>query len=275
MADIHQDTDAVFPIGELSQRTGVNSITLRAWERRYGLLQPARTDKGHRLYAQADVERVLQTLALIERGVPLRKIRPLLDTEAPLHLSEQEDDARQWQQDLLVQLESCQLHKLARRLQEMFKQYPASWCRSQVLLPLFADLSGNDSAAALEALLQAELIRYALAYWPQSSGKHQTKLQVLAGVPTAPWRTLLLALALAEKQQVQWLPGAFSITALEQILVLQPQQQVLYCVDGVLNAGQEQQLAALLQKHPQLWLHGTAVELAFSGCGQLYSDVCL
>ena len=108
MADIHQDTDAVFPIGELSQRTGVNSITLRAWERRYGLLQTARTDKGHRLYAQADVERVLQTLALIERGVPLRKLRPLLDTEAPLHLSEQEDDARQWQQDLLVHLESYQ-----------------------------------------------------------------------------------------------------------------------------------------------------------------------
>ena len=38
-----------FPIRVVSQRTGVNSVTLRAWERRYGLLKPLRTPKGHRL----------------------------------------------------------------------------------------------------------------------------------------------------------------------------------------------------------------------------------
>jgi DNA-binding transcriptional MerR regulator len=45
-------------IGELSKRTGVSVELLRAWERRYGLLRPARSSGGLRLYAPADVERV-------------------------------------------------------------------------------------------------------------------------------------------------------------------------------------------------------------------------
>jgi len=45
-------------IGELSKRTGVSPELLRAWERRYGLLQPSRSSGGLRLYDAADVERV-------------------------------------------------------------------------------------------------------------------------------------------------------------------------------------------------------------------------
>lgn len=266
-------SDALFPIGELSQRTGVNSITLRAWERRYGLLQPARTEKGHRLYGQTDVERVLQTLALIERGVPLRKIRPLLEGDAPLPAAQQDEEAQHLQQQLLAHLEQLDVGRLAATVQELFKQYPASWCRKQVLLPLFASLAGQEAAAALEALLQAELISYGLRYWPQSRGKQQPCLQVLGGVPTAPWRSLLLAMELQERRQnVQWLPGAFSLQAVQQLLELKPEQQLLYCLDAVLNQEQEQQLAELLQSHPQLWLQGTAVELAFAGHGRLYKE---
>ena len=45
-------------IGELSRRTGVSPELLRAWERRYGLLQPTRSTGGLRLYAPADLARV-------------------------------------------------------------------------------------------------------------------------------------------------------------------------------------------------------------------------
>lgn len=45
-------------IGELSRRSGVSPELLRAWERRYGLLQPARSAGGLRLYSQADLARV-------------------------------------------------------------------------------------------------------------------------------------------------------------------------------------------------------------------------
>ncbi len=45
-------------IGELSRRVGVSTELLRAWERRYRLLQPARSPKGYRLYTEQDERRV-------------------------------------------------------------------------------------------------------------------------------------------------------------------------------------------------------------------------
>jgi hypothetical protein len=45
-------------IGELSRRLGVSDHVLRAWESRYGLLQPVRSAGGFRLYSEADEARI-------------------------------------------------------------------------------------------------------------------------------------------------------------------------------------------------------------------------
>jgi DNA-binding transcriptional MerR regulator/methylmalonyl-CoA mutase cobalamin-binding subunit len=55
-------------IGAVARRTGVAVATLRAWESRYGLLRPSRTEGGHRLYAEDDVARVLAVLRLTAQG---------------------------------------------------------------------------------------------------------------------------------------------------------------------------------------------------------------
>lgn len=60
---------AALRIGEVSRRTGVGVSTLRAWERRYGVLEPERTEGGHRLYGEADIERVRAVALLIEEGL--------------------------------------------------------------------------------------------------------------------------------------------------------------------------------------------------------------
>jgi DNA-binding transcriptional MerR regulator len=57
-------------IGELSRRVGVGADTLRAWERRYGLLRPARTEGGFRLYSGDDERRVRAMQAQLDRGLP-------------------------------------------------------------------------------------------------------------------------------------------------------------------------------------------------------------
>jgi MerR family transcriptional regulator, light-induced transcriptional regulator len=62
------DGPAGLRIGEVSRRTGVAVPTLRAWERRYDLLSPDRTDGGHRLYRDADVARVDAMQRLLEEG---------------------------------------------------------------------------------------------------------------------------------------------------------------------------------------------------------------
>jgi DNA-binding transcriptional MerR regulator len=56
-------------IGELSRRVGVPVESLRAWERRYGLLAPSRTRGGFRLYGEDDVARVLAMRANLGRGL--------------------------------------------------------------------------------------------------------------------------------------------------------------------------------------------------------------
>ena len=55
-------------IGQLSRRLGVSDHVLRAWERRYGVLQPVRSDGGFRLYSEADEARVRRMLELIAGG---------------------------------------------------------------------------------------------------------------------------------------------------------------------------------------------------------------
>jgi PAS domain S-box-containing protein len=56
-------------IGELARRTGMEAGTLRAWERRFGLLEPTRTQGGQRQYSEADVVRILAVRRLIDEGL--------------------------------------------------------------------------------------------------------------------------------------------------------------------------------------------------------------
>src|SRR3990167_10733282 len=68
------------PIREVARQTGVNAVTLRAWERRYGLIVPQRTPKGHRLFSAEHVQRILTILTWLNRGVPVSQVKQLLDT---------------------------------------------------------------------------------------------------------------------------------------------------------------------------------------------------
>lgn len=56
-------------IGELARRTGVNPALLRAWERRYGLIEPERTPGGFRLYSEGDERRVRAMVENIAGGL--------------------------------------------------------------------------------------------------------------------------------------------------------------------------------------------------------------
>lgn len=72
-------------IGELSRRSGVSPELLRAWERRYELLQPTRSEGGLRLYSEGDVERVRAMQRHLASGLAAAEAARLAATdEAPL-----------------------------------------------------------------------------------------------------------------------------------------------------------------------------------------------
>ena len=65
----HEKESAVLRIGELSRRVGVSEHVLRAWESRYGLLRPARSEGGFRLYSEDDESRVRRMQAYLGDGL--------------------------------------------------------------------------------------------------------------------------------------------------------------------------------------------------------------
>lgn len=126
------------PIREVARQTGVNSVTLRAWERRYGLVVPQRTPKGHRLYSTEHVQRILAILTWLNRGVSVSQVKHLLDTPQPTTQQPESD----W--DTLRQTMTQAVSELAeRRVDETFNQamslYPPRTLCEQLLLPLLAD----------------------------------------------------------------------------------------------------------------------------------------
>ncbi len=56
-------------IGEFARRVGVSAAVLRAWERRYGLLEPVRSAGGFRLYTAEDAERVGRMQQGLDQGL--------------------------------------------------------------------------------------------------------------------------------------------------------------------------------------------------------------
>jgi MerR family transcriptional regulator, light-induced transcriptional regulator len=65
---VSTDTGAL-RIGEFARRVGVSPELLRAWERRYGLLQPIRSEGGFRLYTGEDQDRVERMKRALDEGL--------------------------------------------------------------------------------------------------------------------------------------------------------------------------------------------------------------
>src|SRR5690349_20181223 len=80
-----------YPIQAVSRMTGLSLDTLRAWERRYAVVSPARGQRG-RLYTDRQVNRLKQLAGLVERGHTISEIAALGDaalqrlgaTESPM-----------------------------------------------------------------------------------------------------------------------------------------------------------------------------------------------
>src|SRR5512144_840727 len=60
----------MYTIRQASSRAGLPVATLRAWERRYAIVQPARTAAAYRLYSDADIAALRAMRRLVDAGWP-------------------------------------------------------------------------------------------------------------------------------------------------------------------------------------------------------------
>jgi len=139
--------EELFPIREVCRVTGVNPVTLRAWERRYGLIQPTRTESGHRLYSQADIESVRSIQGWIERGVAVSKVAKILaksvageDANTPLYQAAAGDEWLEWQAQLRRAVSGFDALQLERLYGQVFSSYPLPVVFQEILMPLWQEL---------------------------------------------------------------------------------------------------------------------------------------
>lgn len=71
----------MYSIKAVSQATGLTVETLRAWERRYGVVEPQRDGTGRRVYTPEDVIRLRRLREATDRGHPIGRLAQLSDDE--------------------------------------------------------------------------------------------------------------------------------------------------------------------------------------------------
>ena len=133
----------LYSISEVSELTGVNAVTLRAWQRRYGLLVPQRTPKGHRLYTDNDIAKIHDILAWLDKGVSIGKVKPLLDGA----VEHQQSDVEKIElvDDTLSFIEQGKLSQVEKRLREAVKLYPFKMLEEQFLQPIERYISRTEN----------------------------------------------------------------------------------------------------------------------------------
>ncbi|MGB5304726.1 MAG: MerR family transcriptional regulator [Gammaproteobacteria bacterium] len=149
----------MLPIRTVATLTGINPVTLRAWERRYNLITPQRTPKGHRLYSEDDVERIKQVLDLLDQGVSISQVKPLLGhTPGQPATAPAPDTAgevwKHYQDSMLRAIENFDEHALESAYNDALSLYPADIVNQRLTTPLMQILGArwkeSDSGIAEE-----------------------------------------------------------------------------------------------------------------------------
>ena len=145
----------LFPIRTVSELTGVNSITLRAWEHRYGLIQPVRKSSGHRLYRQEDIDLINRIVGLLDRGMRIGQVKAGMLSGTPSEEGTPEENQNHWQRHIngmIAAIICFDERSLERIYAEALSFYPVRIVTEKLMSPLLKELgerwiSGRGSIA--------------------------------------------------------------------------------------------------------------------------------
>ena len=139
----------LFPIRTVSELTGVNPITLRAWETRYGLIEPVRKSSGHRLYTQEHIDLINRVVGLLDRGMRIGQVNA--EIMADKKADDRSADNRQdhWQRyvnGMIAAIICFDEQALERIYGEALSHYPVRTVTDKLLAPLMKSLGDRWAA---------------------------------------------------------------------------------------------------------------------------------
>ena len=136
-SQVHSSAEGLYPIRTVSSLTGVNSITIRAWERRYGLIKPIRTPKGHRLYTQNDIDLIHKVLELLDKGISIGRVKDYLKgTRDEKPGPEKSDRWTAYQRRMLNAIVRFDVIGLDATYNDALSLYPVEMVTKHLILPL-------------------------------------------------------------------------------------------------------------------------------------------
>lgn len=69
----------LYSIGELEQLSGIKAGTIRIWEKRFGIIEPWRTDTNFRMYDEGQVRKLMNVATLLADGRKISYIASISD----------------------------------------------------------------------------------------------------------------------------------------------------------------------------------------------------
>jgi MerR family transcriptional regulator, light-induced transcriptional regulator len=207
----HQATPDAEPgylrIGQLAKRTGVSPELLRAWEQRYGLLQPTRTAGGFRLYSAADEARVQGMQSLVAIGLAAAQAARLILSgaePAPPTASASAATLEDAAGNLAASLDRLDEQAADAALDRLFAAYTVETVLQDVVLPYLHRLGERWEAGEVSIAQEhfaSNLLRGRLLGLAQGWGQGQGPAAVLACVPGEQHELGLLAFGVALRRR--------------------------------------------------------------------------
>jgi len=201
---IEYPAEKLYTIGTVSKLTGVGAITLRAWERRYGLIQPIRKESGHRLYSRAHIDQINRITALTHKGMRISQIRPeMLESDAATDSDDSEngDSWNEYLNSMIAAIISFDEDRLEEIYNEALSLYPIGLVTRNLLTPLLIELGlrweSQQGSVAEEHFFAFYLQNKLGARFHHRSRGKEGPLLLLAGLPGEYHEIGLLIFALA------------------------------------------------------------------------------
>ncbi|MFP3863389.1 MerR family transcriptional regulator [Pseudomonas capeferrum] len=153
----------LLPMRDVVSLTGINPVTLRAWERRHGLIRPQRTEGGHRLYTARDVQRIRDILRWTSNGLPISKVGDMLvgQPEASVQPHSAFDD---WRAAVVRATQAFDAQALEGIHGQLFTLMPKATVLREVLMPVWHELVSGSAFGQrsqwlfLDTFLRARLL---------------------------------------------------------------------------------------------------------------------
>jgi MerR family transcriptional regulator, light-induced transcriptional regulator len=194
-------------IGELAKRTGVSPELLRAWEQRYGLLQPTRTAGGFRLYSAADEARVQRMQRLVSGGLAAAQAARLIlsgGEPAPRTVSASATILDDEAGELAASLDRLDEQAANTALDGLFSAYTVETVLKDVVLPYLHRLGEQWEAGEVSVAHEhfaSNLIRGRLLGLARGWGQGRGPSAVLACAPGEQHELGLLAFGVALRRR--------------------------------------------------------------------------